>query len=147
MWKEEGGMIQVCVGLLLVGLGLQSGSSGIASPRCLKGKPFAAEFEERLLRLKQSGDLILCVVHGKIYRGSDGAVREEMKMEVGRKTVGDWVVIIQPRHQMTYVFLDVNAKTVARYDFPPGEEANPVPQGDDVGRRLIENVVCSGYRD
>jgi hypothetical protein len=156
-------LVPVCMGLFTDSLcqgeerkeTMTFGPRVIDLPQHIKGKPFAARFEEKHsstgLGTSPSFQQLL---EGVVYRDAAGRLRHEFIVEVAPGTTQSVALIRDPITETMYS-LDIRSKTVTRVPFSILAETDAVPMAgppvpmehiqDDLGQRQTEGLLCHGY--
>lgn len=143
--------------ILLIGIAMQSFyfNPPFTSPAGVKGKPFQAQYEQNQSQKLPGGQISHQAKTGMIYRAADGRSRRETFLEVSPNMIKSEAIIHNPLVQKVY-FLDTESRSVITV--PLGETEDEMdehsgtltqPQafmGDDLGQKIIEGLVCRGYR-
>jgi len=120
-------------------------------PLGIKNKPFSGEFESVNTKKLPNSDVTHTTGKVKVYRATDGNTRFE---DYGKEKQGDkiYAVSIYNHVEQKIYLLDVESKSV--YTMPESESTNEpnseselsVSTDKNIGKKVIENLVCLGYQ-
>ncbi len=116
-------------------------------PLGIKDRPFSAEFELVKSKKLSGGKIFKQSGTGKIYRDAEGRTRIEERQKNKEEGSFNTVIIYNPSKLEGYL-LDTEAKTFFTMPLLSSNSKSEVPtyEGDDIGSKVIENLVCRGYR-
>jgi len=114
----------------------------------IKDRAFQAEYKRTTLKKSVNDEAIHRITtRGAIYRAADGSNRREQygKDEAGSKP--STIIIYNPARQVSYL-LDAESKTFFTMPLATSNSPSEFPpsEAQDIGRKVIEDLVCRGYR-
>lgn len=134
---------------LIVGIIMQA-SFGIGPfllPLGIKDKPFKGEFEQITSNKLPNGEVTRRTARLITYQAADGSRRFDQYGKDKEKDKTLVISIYNSAKQEIY-FLDVESKTVFTQPLtePDSESEPPIYDGDNLGKKVIENLICRGYQ-
>lgn len=116
-------------------------------PLGIKDRPFRAEFKQDRIEKISDSKISKQSRAGQIYRAFDGRTRiEEYRNDKEGKNLIT-AIIYNPSKLEGYL-LDIENK--AFFTVPlsssDSESSLPIFEGNDIGKKVIENLVCRGYQ-
>jgi hypothetical protein len=122
-------------------------SGPFITPAGIKDRPFQADYEQVTTKKTSNDNTSRHVKQGAIYRATNGRSRREEYAGGGTEKKPGTIIIHNPAKQEGYL-LDVESKTFFTMPTPASESQDELPtfKGEDAGRKVIEGLMCRGYR-